>query len=71
LFVFSFLQFQFKAFIIISNFFLVSAEKLQEIQSKIDEERKALSKKKGLEEAEKNKIAQNLEKREKELRKAQ
>lgn len=49
----------------------VSAEKLQEIQAKIDEERKALSKKKGLEEAEKNKIAQNLEKREKELKRAQ
>jgi hypothetical protein len=30
-----------------------------------------LSKKKGLEEAEKNKIAQNLEKREKELKRAQ
>jgi hypothetical protein len=44
---------------------------LKEIQAKIEEERKALSKKKGLEEAQRNKIAADLEKREKELRKAQ
>lgn len=52
-------------------FFSVSEEKIREIEAKIEQERKALSQKKGLEEAERNKIAASLEKRERELKKAQ
>jgi hypothetical protein len=48
----------------------VSPEKIQEIQAKIDKERRVLEQKKGLEEAERNKIAANLEKRQRELQNA-
>ena len=51
--------------------FQVSPEKMKEIQAKIDAERKSLAAKKGMEEVERNKIAANLEKRERDLRKAQ
>jgi hypothetical protein len=44
---------------------------MKEIQTQIDAERKELAARKGLEEAERNKIAKHLEKRENELRKAQ
>lgn len=44
---------------------------MKEIQSKIDEERRELKSKKGMVEAERNKVAQNLEKRERDLHKAQ
>ena len=44
---------------------------MAEIQVQIDMERKALSAKKGMEEAERNRAAAKLEKREKDLRKAQ
>jgi hypothetical protein len=44
---------------------------MKEIQHQIDSERKALAAKKGIEENERNKIAANLEKRERDLRKAQ
>ena len=40
------------------------------MQKKIDEERKALEEKKGMEEEEKNKVKVELERRESELRKA-
>jgi hypothetical protein len=48
----------------------VSPEKIREIQAKIDKERRVLEQKKGLEEAERNKIAANLEKRQRELQNA-
>lgn len=44
---------------------------MKEIQAQIDVERRQLAAQKGLEEAERNKIAKSLEKRENELRKAQ
>jgi hypothetical protein len=44
---------------------------MKEIQAQIDMERKELAARKGLEEAERNKIAKSLEKRETELRRAQ
>ena len=51
--------------------FLVSPEKMKEIQAQIDSERKELFSRKNLEENERNKIARHLEKRENDLRKAQ
>ncbi len=44
---------------------------MKEIQAQIDAERRQLAAKKGMEEAERNKIARSLEKRENDLRKAQ
>ncbi len=44
---------------------------MKEIQAKIDEERRALEAQKGMVEAERNKVAAGLEKRERDLRKAQ
>lgn len=44
---------------------------MKEIQAQIDSERKQLAAKKGLEEAERNRIIKGLEKRENDLRKAQ
>lgn len=44
---------------------------MKEIQAQIDAERKALGAKKNMEEAERNRIAKNLEKRERDLRRAQ
>jgi hypothetical protein len=44
---------------------------MKEIQEQIDLERKELAARKGLEEAERNRIARDLEKRETQLRKAQ
>ncbi len=49
----------------------VSPQKMKEIQAKIDEERRALEAQKGMVEAERNKVAAGLEKRERDLRKAQ
>jgi hypothetical protein len=51
--------------------FEVSPEKMKEIQAKIDSERKNLAKDKNMAQAERDKIAANLEKRERDLRKAQ
>lgn len=48
----------------------LSAEKMEEMQRKIDEERKALEEKKGMEEEERNKVRVELERRESELRRA-
>jgi hypothetical protein len=44
---------------------------MKEIQMKINAERKALSAKKGIEEAERNRIANKLQKREDDLNRAQ
>lgn len=44
---------------------------MKEIQAQIEAEKKELAAKKGMEEAERNKIAKSLEKRENDLRKAQ
>ena len=44
---------------------------MKEIQSKIDSERKALAAQKGMEQAERDKVAAGLEKRERDLKKAQ
>ena len=44
---------------------------MKEIQTKIDAEKKALEAKKDMEQAQRDKLAANLERREKELRKAQ
>ena len=44
---------------------------MKEIQAKIDSERKNLAKDKNMAQAERDKIAANLEKRERDLRKAQ
>lgn len=49
----------------------ISPEKMKEIQSKIDSERKALAAQKGMEQAERDKVAAGLEKRERDLKKAQ
>ena len=44
---------------------------MKEIQAKIESEKKALEAKKDMEQAQRDKLAANLERREKELRKAQ
>lgn len=49
----------------------VSADKMLEMQAKIDEERKALEAQLDMEEEERNKARAELEKREKDLLKAQ
>lgn len=49
----------------------ISADKMVEMQAKIDEERKALEAKLDMEEEERNKARAELEKREKDLLKAQ
>lgn len=49
----------------------VSADKMVEMQAKIEEERKALEAKLDMEEEERNKARAELEKREKDLLKAQ
>jgi hypothetical protein len=53
------------------HFVQVSNEEIQTKQAEIAEERRRLAAQKGLEEAERNKIAKSLEKRENDLRKAQ
>lgn len=58
-------------FIFLHLFLQVSPEKMKEIQAQIDAERKALGAKKNMEEAERNRIAKSLEKRERDLRRAQ
>ena len=50
---------------------LVSPEKMKEIQAQIEAEKRELAAKKNMEESMRNKLARNLEKRERELRRAQ
>lgn len=62
---------KFLKFLINNIFSLVSPDKMKEIQSKLDAERKALAESKDMVEVERNKAAASLEKRERDLRKAQ
>lgn len=62
--------FLFKFGLIDCCFFIVSPEKMEEIQERINAEREKLKKQKNLKEAERDKLSAQLEKREKKVKKA-